>query len=123
MLIDMAKLERTRAARAGARIIALASLAFLAAASLTFAPAFAQTGPAATAAPGPVPGAESAAAKPRAPMPAVAAKSASPAPGQQPRVSPYLRAMRQQMESSNTGASPAMKQPRHRSHLAGNRNP
>src|SRR2546427_664346 len=66
MLIDMAKLERTRAARAGARINALASLAFLAAASLTFAPAFAQTGPAATAAPGPVPGAESAAAKPRA---------------------------------------------------------
>src|SRR6266576_3699773 len=111
MLIDMAKFERTRAARAGARSVALASFA---AASLTFAPAFAQTGPAATAAPGPV--SESAAAKPRAPMPAVAAKSASPAPGQQPRVSPYLRAMRQQMESSNTGASPAMKQPRHRSH-------
>jgi|SRR5437879_3200077 len=120
MLIGIAKLERTRAKRAGARIIALA---FLAAASPAFAPAFAQTGPAATGATGPGPGAQSAVGKPRAHSPDAAAKSASSEPGQRPRISPYVQAMRRQMESSNTAASPAMKQPRHRSHLPGNRNP
>src|SRR5437899_542666 len=85
MLIDMAKLERTRAARACARIIALASLAslaFLAAASLTFAPAFAQTGPAATAAPVQAAGAD-------ASPPQASAKTAA-APGK--KVSPFRQA-------------------------------